>query len=237
MSLNTQFTSLLINCFNEKMIWVITIILLILIQLFHKTYSHEMVAYNRLNTSTTTTATTTGGDYDIIDYQNFLSISRSSQYTSNIPLLIIEDFYQRIGPHALIRAIEATSAYCHQQGHNVGKVIFKHRDSFLDAVHVCGNRCTGGCFHGILLQLFTDLQSGNQSLSAGRLLTYAAALCNSHGINSAGINAMVCFHGMGHVILNVAKNDLLNALDGCNKLPSVPSALFECSSGRLIINV
>ena len=59
-----------------------------------------------------------------------------------------------LGADGLLDALETRSGFCHWEGHDLGKEILGKTQDVGAALAVCGDRCTVGCTHGVLMAAF-----------------------------------------------------------------------------------
>ena len=141
----------------------------------------------------------------------------SVMFRPEIPIPLIRKYYDSVGPVAMLSILERSHNYCHDEGHNVGKVVYERTGSLAAAMLLCGSRCTHGCFHGAIMQLMINIietstvgsmqiaKSGKKSIRA-----YYQKICNNV---TAGLkdDSGDCFHALGHAILAVVVNNNISA--------------------------
>lgn len=101
----------------------------------------------------------------------------------------------------------------------------------MGAVNICRNRCTGACFHGAILQYFYNISGGTgydtkgSTFSGSDLRPYFLALCNGNDELSRAISLYYsigdCYHSLGHVAMNIARNEFQVAMQGAIVLWSI----------------
>lgn len=94
--------------------------------------------------------------------QAFTQFSELYEKSSNRPLSIeiLTIYYHLIGPSRILDVLE-TDPFCHDKGHNLGRVVFNTCGNLAESIQICENRCTGACYHGALMQYFQDIKSSS----------------------------------------------------------------------------
>ena len=142
-----------------------------------------------------------------------------------------------LGADGLLDALEARSGFCHGEGHDLGKEILGQTKDVGAALAVCGERCTVGCTHGVLMAAFV----GDGSEAVWKHATVADVrarirdLCAPGGA-AGGIEPGNCAHGVGHALLVLGGGDLGVALGHCGAFTLRPLAYY-CASGVFMEHV
>ncbi|MBP9757721.1 MAG: hypothetical protein KBD06_03920 [Candidatus Pacebacteria bacterium] len=136
-------------------------------------------------------------------------------------------------------AIEDQNAegFCHSQAHALGRAVYKRYSNFSEAILQCGNSCTFGCFHGVLMEMFStesdtlggviEEESPQQYLS--HVESIAKDLCTRPDVQTA-VKARHCYHGLGHVFEHLSADDLGAGLKACEIFENEYAAT-QCRSG------
>lgn len=162
------------------------------------------------------------------DVESFRAIDK--KYSPHIPFQIISDFYDRIGPQTMLDLISQNQA-CHVKGHNVGRVIFAKTNSLDASMQICGYRCSNGCFHGILMEMFKDQNkdSSDKHLSLEVLKNELKTFCDKKTVKDYIIKGN-CTHGLGHVVAFLADYDIKKALSYCDLFQEA-GLIYYCATG------
>lgn len=127
----------------------------------------------------------------------------------------IKDFSARM----ILAAVEknfmsednAGRIYCHDIAHEVGRELARRaRGSIQDTLSQCDATCNNGCFHGVL-------QEALLSLPQNTALKNIYRLCEPLFFHSPA-SETECFHGLGHGIMSLTKNNLQKSLGICDSL-------------------
>lgn len=157
------------------------------------------------------------------DFQDFEKINEANP--KEVPLNIISDYYQKLGPDIMLDAIEEDK-YCHNKGHNIGRVIFDKTKDLNQSLQICSSRCTTGCFHGVLMELFGQ---DSEHLTLNSIQKKITTICDLNLIQSK-VEKGSCIHGMGHALMNLSDYDLNKALSYCS-LYQEPGLIYYCVDG------
>jgi hypothetical protein len=142
-----------------------------------------------------------------------------------------------LGADGLLDALETRSGFCHWEGHDLGKEILRRTKDVGAALGVCGDRCTVGCTHGVLMAAFV----GDTEETVWKHATVADVrgrirdLCAPGGA-AGGIEPGNCAHGVGHALLILGGGDLARALGHCGAFTPRPLAYY-CASGVFMEHV
>jgi len=164
----------------------------------------------------------------------------SKQHGTEIPVSDTEEYYDLIGPVFMLDVIEE-EWFCHNKGHNLGKVVYKRSQNLGGAMQICQNRCNTGCFHGILMEFFKDFmfedehahEEGVSDFHSHVSLEDISGQINSfcdQDIFVGGVTRGNCFHGMGHAFTFLSDYDLEKSVDICQLLEE-KEAQYLCATG------
>lgn len=149
---------------------------------------------------------------------------------------IVEYFSRSLSDIEMLDAIEVEFPACHSEAHPFGRAIMQRTNNIAESVEICGYRCSSGCLHGVITQLFspneeTDVEQGD--LTAERLfnepLGVAGELCHSADMRGS-VSYLQCVHGLGHVLAYLSKDDLERSIMSCRKL-SITDERNACATG------
>lgn len=148
-------------------------------------------------------------------------------------------YLRSFSPRELNESIEKQNeeGFCHSQAHGLGRAVYKKYPNLSEAIRQCGNACTFGCFHGVLMEMFSsdsDTLGGVIEEEAPEdyirgVQTAAKDICDKPEVTSV-VKARYCFHGMGHVFGYLNGTDLNRGLASCD-IYTDPYAGSYCRSG------
>ncbi len=170
------------------------------------------------------------------EYTTAKSLDRqaiSSRYLQLYPaqelLVTLEDSYK--------------DTLCHSQAHQFGRAVYERSKNLAEAVKQCAAYCSYGCFHGVIMEVFTtdsdtlggvfEYQESEQYLS--QLTINAQGLCTKPEVASV-VLARQCYHGLGHVFAYGAALDIEKATAACGVFAD-PLAEISCRSGVFMESV
>ena len=142
---------------------------------------------------------------------------------------VFKRYLPTLGADGILDALEARSALCHGEAHDLGKEIFAQVRELGPAVQLCGNRCNSGCMHGIMMEVFLG-STGHEN--PGHHVTLADVnpkVCEVKSITET-YQPGNCPHGVGHVILILSGFDLGEALKRCEIFENRP-LMYYCATG------
>ena len=149
---------------------------------------------------------------------------------------LYEQFLPRIGANGLREGIKTVFPGCHDEAHDLGKVIFSKLRDVGASLESCADACASGCMHGVLMQFFTngrpmDPSSHQHSAQlttadvAGQIPTF----CDSPALTRM-YSPGDCAHGVGHAAMFLSKYEVPAAIDLCERFPSYPLRYY-CATG------
>jgi hypothetical protein len=142
-----------------------------------------------------------------------------------------------LGADGLLDALETRGGFCHWEGHDLGREILRQTKDVGAALGVCGDRCTVGCTHGVLMAAFVG-DTGDTVWKHATVANVRARirdLCAPGGA-AGGIEPGNCAHGVGHALLILGGGDLGVALGHCQAFTPRPLAYY-CASGVFMEHV
>src|SRR5437016_6741414 len=54
------------------------------------------------------------------------------------------------GANGVLDGVEQLWPHCHEEAHDLGKVVYARLRELARSLQVCANRCNAGCMHGVL---------------------------------------------------------------------------------------
>ena len=159
---------------------------------------------------------------------------------------LYEEFLPRIGANGLRESIQQAYPACHDEGHDLGKVIFAKLRDVGTALESCADACASGCMHGVLMEFFTDSGAtaagqptggehpGGQHDHSARLTTEQVARRIPTMCDSPAFTRMYrpgdCAHGVGHAAMFLSSYDLDRSIALCEHFPTYPMKYY-CATG------
>ena len=154
---------------------------------------------------------------------------------------LYEEYLPRIGANGLREEIRIAHPSCHDEGHDLGKVIFAKLRDVGAALESCADACESGCMHGVLMQFFTDTgATGSTGMSAGahhhssQLTTADVAekiptICETQAFTRM-YRPGDCAHGVGHAVMFLSNYDIPKGIELCERFPSY-ALRYYCATG------
>lgn len=145
-------------------------------------------------------------------------------FKREIPLSLVKLYYNVLGPEIILHTIEEDQ-YCHDKGHNIGRIIFSKTQDLNQSIQICTARCTTGCFHGVLMEFFKQ----GEHIEMVQIREKINSICKQQTIGKE-IQEGVCVHGVGHALLYLSNYNIKIALRYCS-LYKNPVSNYYCATG------
>ena len=151
---------------------------------------------------------------------------------------LYEQYLPLIGANGLREAIQSVYPNCHDEAHDLGKVIFAQLHDVGASLESCADACASGCMHGVLMQLFTDTASSaggetahqhSAQLTAADVAGQIPTFCARPSITRM-YSPGDCAHGVGHAAMFLASYDIPAGIDLCELFPS-HALRYYCATG------
>ena len=141
---------------------------------------------------------------------------------------------EKLGASGILDVLEDHYPQCHSQAHPLGMAVFAQTRDIHQAIAACGDRCTGGCFHGVLMAAFKDYaqppaDDPEHHLELQDVVTHAQAICKDPAITAIHRQGN-CAHGIGHALMFLAEYETSQAISACRLFPERPLQYY-CASG------
>jgi len=148
--------------------------------------------------------------------------------------VVFEKYFHKIGPERLIGLLEEKYPLCHNQAHDLGKVLFAETADLTTSIETCADGCSGGCFHGVLMEALKDFDPEKENESGGHvtlndLKEKMNSLCDDPTVNAIHRKGK-CAHGIGHALERLSDYTIETALSHC-KLFQNRMLEFYCAGG------
>lgn len=156
---------------------------------------------------------------------------------------VFSSYYDSLGPAGILDALEQEFPLCHGQAHDLGKVVYERSQDLNGSIVTCRDRCSSGCFHGVLMEAFQDVavEEPNDEHPPGeedvhvRLEDLRAKIeqtCSLDEVTSVHPPGR-CAHGLGHALMFLAEYDIPTALEYCG-LFSDRRMEYYCNGGAFM---
>lgn len=149
---------------------------------------------------------------------------------------LYEAFLPRIGANGLRDAIQTANPSCHDEAHDLGKVIFDKLRDVGASLESCADACASGCMHGVLMQFFTNSGSmegtahgHSAQLTAADVADRIPTFCDSPALIGK-YRPGDCAHGVGHAAMFLSKYDIPAGIALCERFPTY-ALRYYCATG------
>lgn len=177
--------------------------------------------------------------HTVLARQEFLKAFRTSkpQYRA----ALYEKFLPLIGANGIRREIQTAHPICHDEAHDLGRLIFAKLGDVGASLESCADACSSGCMHGVLMQFFKDSASTGGSdpqhsahqhsaqLTAADVAVLIPTFCESPALTRR-YGPGDCAHGVGHAVMFLSDYDINDGIDLCERFPSYPLRYY-CATG------
>ncbi len=141
----------------------------------------------------------------------------------------------------LLENLEARESIlqCHTDSHAIGRALYRVDPNLNDAISQCGTRCKNGCFHGVLMGLFSTnsdtmggaIEDETPEAYIAHVTSVAKDLCGWKDVAGV-IRPGSCVHGLGHVFTYVTNYDLKKSIGACGVFRT--GARSACTGGAFM---
>jgi len=168
-------------------------------------------------------------------------VKKFRKYARNnkdIPIEVYNSYYEKIGLMNMLLVIDEQE-YCHNEAHNLGRVMFQKTKDFLTSISICSQSCRGGCAHGVLFGLY-ESTSDEYSSQHDRTDEYVLlqdlevikGLCDKPEVIDT-IGKGGCYHAAGHEITFLVDYNISLANEACRRIfeSEGKGAVYYCATG------
>lgn len=158
---------------------------------------------------------------------------------------VFEEHIDKLGAATMLDILESEFPLCHGEAHDLGKTILATTNDFQESIQACRNRCTSGCFHGVLMETFKDATLSKEAefthehgeaenddhlhIELTDIKDKIDEICNDPRVSDVH-KIGTCVHGMGHALTLLSNYDMQGALDLC-KVFEGKSLEYYCTGG------
>lgn len=147
--------------------------------------------------------------------------------------VIRRDIYERaideVGANGIISVITSLNPTCHDEGHDLGKVIYARLGSVGEALRTCQDACYSGCMHGVLMERFTEGSADYEHVELSDMRPQIQSVCESDALSSDYLYGD-CVHGVGHALMFMADYNVESALELCDQFDKTAEKYY-CATG------
>lgn len=173
-----------------------------------------------------------------IEMRQFLQAYDSADQTAKE--FVAERFLSLLSSRDMIAALEKRDPLCHSEAHPLGKEIYRETQNLPRSLAMCGSGCSYGCFHGVLMQMFSSESDNFGGAVTGisdadvfsEIIRSVPTFCAQREVQSV-VTPWICLHGIGHVIMYLSHYDIAHALSVCEELPNATETSI-CAGGAFM---
>jgi hypothetical protein len=145
---------------------------------------------------------------------------------------LFDAYLARADANRLLDALEDKFPRCHGQAHELGQAVFAATRDLNQALASCRDRCTGGCFHGVLMEAFRDVVPARGAaghVELAQLKDKVNDVCR-HPLVADTFRPGNCPHAVGHALMFLSGYVIPEALAACELFDDRRLALY-CAGG------
>ncbi|MGH2398159.1 MAG: hypothetical protein ACRDFW_14545, partial [bacterium] len=148
---------------------------------------------------------------------------------------VFDKYLGALGAQAILDFLEVTYTFCHGQAHEFGQALFARLKEIGPALRECKSRCTSGCMHGVLMEVFAGKRLGSVGDKSERhvkfddVVAQMTQLCGGPEMSSLHEPGN-CAHGVGHALMVVTGDDVEKSLEGCSAFGQAAMEYY-CATG------
>ncbi len=141
---------------------------------------------------------------------------------------LVEEYIDVIGANGVLDGIEKLRPKCHDEAHDLGKVIFAKVKDIGIGLRVCADRCYSGCMHGVLMEAFAGAQKDDH-IDLELVKPKMDETCRNEQMVES-YSPGDCAHGVGHAMMFLADYEISEALTACKEFDAYPMKYY-CATG------
>lgn len=145
---------------------------------------------------------------------------------------LFEGYIDMIGANGILDGIEQLWPGCHEQAHDLGRLVHRRVHDIATSLRVCADRCNSGCMHGVLMAAFGETPEADQRQppEPSNLKSMMHDVCYRHPEMIASYSRGDCAHGVGHALMFLMGYDVGRAIGACNQFRE-PAMRYYCATG------
>lgn len=134
-----------------------------------------------------------------------------------------------VTPAAMLDFVELRHPFCHHEAHDLGVAILAQTQDVVKAMETCDIRCTNGCMHGVLGQVFVQAPKAKVSSDGTAPALSPDSLCTEVTVTKRHKPGN-CAHAIGHALMKLHAAKPERALTDCEKFTD-QSMEYYCATG------
>lgn len=146
---------------------------------------------------------------------------------------LYEKYIGSIGANGIIATLEKINPFCHEEAHDLGKVIFFELGDVGTSLRTCEGACTDGCMHGVVMEFFTRSATttlgSDPHVELGNVEKNMDAFCRRKAFQT-DYDRPDCAHGVGHAVMFLADYDIGKAMEACGHFKDRSLQVY-CATG------
>jgi hypothetical protein len=164
-------------------------------------------------------------------FREYVEIRKKEPWNYKL-LPLYESYIDRIGANGLIAAITKANPKCHDEAHDLGKILYEKLGDVGAALRTCQNSCFSGCMHGVLMGFFADK---GQAKEDGEHFDFAdvkkkmSTVCDD-GAMDGMYRKGDCAHGVGHALMFLSDYNIDKAVGTCESFGEY-GMRYYCATG------
>ena len=146
---------------------------------------------------------------------------------------LYEQYVGTIGANGVLDGIEELWPKCHNEAHDLGKIVFDRVQNVALGLRICADGCYSGCMHGVLMEAFTGLADPDDPEGHVDPATLAALMdqiCYGTDAMQSSYSEGDCAHGIGHALMVLADYHVDEAIGYCDEFDEV-AMRYYCATG------
>ncbi|RJQ22453.1 hypothetical protein C4580_00155 [Candidatus Woesearchaeota archaeon] len=132
-----------------------------------------------------------------------------------------------LGVNGIIAVLTDINPTCHDEAHDLGKVIFARTGEIGSALAICADSCYSGCMHGVMFEAFSSVANESGHIKIEKILPALPTFCFSDRI---GYKPGDCAHGVGHALMFLSGYDVNESVASCAAFNDKPMEYY-CATG------
>lgn len=166
-----------------------------------------------------------------------------STYTQRKQCLKVaaEDIVQNVKLEDFSKAIRESESKqevfnnCHEVSHYIGRLEYQKSRNIGNVFSRCEHICLDGCYHGAVEGYFIEKDITLSTENHDKVSGEVAKICGKREDYNVPELYVSCLHGLGHAVMFITDNELLEALDLCDALTGTEE-LELCYTGVFMAN-
>ena len=145
---------------------------------------------------------------------------------------IYEKYLDRVGANGIIHTLHEINPTCHDEGHDLGKLIYARLGTVGGALRTCRDACYSGCMHGVMMEIFAEEETDNLHVDLEEIKAKVKTICEAEA-TLEDYKYGDCVHGVGHALMFLSDYEVSDALERCELFDSGPEKYY-CATGAFM---